>query len=178
VVVLYGLIAAGLVVSQKLVTFMKSRESAVDVRLHQYTTTWQMIRDHPLFGVGLNNSTGVKREYERASRWGIDPTAQSGDEPIHSYYLTLIAEVGLVGFACYMAFWGLVVRRLLRLSRAGLDTEISMYATALAIGIIGLGVGVLTDPFYEDGIESLLWTYAGLALVLERMNGSEAPVVA
>ena len=178
VALLYGVVAAGVIASPKLVDFMKSRESAVDVRLHQYSTTWQIIRDHPLLGVGLNNSTGVKRQYERASRWGIDPTAQSGDEPIHSYYLTLIAEVGFVGFACYMAFWVLVVRRLLRLSRARPDTELGMYATALAIAIMGLGVGVLTDPFYEDGIESLLWTYAGLALVLERLAASEAPVPA
>jgi HAMP domain-containing protein len=90
----------------------------------------------------------------------------------------LIAEVGFVGFACYLAFWVLVVRRLLRLSRARPNTELGMYATALAIAIMGLGVGVLTDPFYEDGIESLLWTYAGLALVLERLAASEAPVPA
>ena len=73
-----------------------------------------------------------------------------------------------------MAFWALMVRRLLRVSRARPDTELGVYATALAIAIMGLGVGVLTDPFFEDGIESLLWTYAGLALVLERISASEA----
>ena len=41
------------------------------------------------------------------------------------------------------------------------------------LGLIGLGVGVLTNALFEDGVETLAYFYVGVILSLER--GSAKP---
>ena len=42
----------------------------------------------------------------------------------------------------------------------------------LLLGLIGLGVGVSTNALFEDGVETLVYFYAGVILSLERRAGA------
>jgi len=171
---LYLILLGGFAFYPRLIMYMKSRTEAVYVRLYQYETALQMIRDNPFLGVGLNNGTGVKWEYEGGGSVGADPTARSSEQPIHSFYLSLLAEVGIFGFLCYLGFFAAISRKLHDLSRLARDPFIAMSASALLISVLGLGVAVLVDPLFEDPVLTLLWFYAGITVALARMEARQA----
>ncbi len=171
---LCGVILAGVFASPKLYDFMTSRYDAVEVRLRQYEVTLDMIVSNPVLGVGINNSTGVKKNSTDDSSFVRDPLRRSGEQPIHSFYLMLMAETGVVGFAFFMLFFGTTYRRALALSSGARDKSVAFAATALLICFAGLAVGILTDPLFEDYVQSLLWLYAGLVVALKRMDDAGA----
>jgi O-antigen ligase len=168
-----GVLLAGVFSFPKLYDFMTSRYDAVEVRLRQYEVTTNMILSNPVFGVGINNSTGVKKDLTEDSAYIADPLRRSGEQPIHSFYLTLMAETGLVGFLCYMGFFAFTYRDALALSRSARDREIAFAATILLICFAGIAIGVLTDPLYEDAVQTLLWLYAGIVVALKRLDQDE-----
>lgn len=178
VYVLCVIILGGVFVSPKLYDFMTSRYDAVQVRLRQYEVAKEMILSNPVFGVGINNSTGVKKDLTDDSSFVVDSLRRSGEQPIHSFYLTLMAETGLVGFLCYMGFFALTYRDALVLSCSARDREIAFAATILPICFAGLAIGVLADPLFEDFVQTLLWLYAGMVVALKRLDQDEASAAA
>lgn len=172
---LCGIILAGVFAAPKLYDFMTSRYDAVEVRLRQYEVAFDMITSNPVLGVGINNSTGVKHDLTDDSSFVRDPLRRSGEQPLHSFYLVLMAETGLVGFFLYIGFFVLVYRQALALSNAARDKRIGFAATIVLICFSGLGIGVLTDPLFEDYVQSLLWLYAGMIFALKRLDDAPPP---
>jgi O-antigen ligase len=144
----------------------------VTVRFEQYETAMSMIRANPLLGVGLNNSVVDARRYGEFSYSLIDVRNRVYETPIHSFYLTLLVEVGVVGFLLYMSMFVWVGWKAWRLARHSADPEAAFSALVLVLGLIGLGVGVLTNALFDDGVETLVYFYAGVILSLERRAGA------
>lgn len=171
-VYLLGLIIiGGIFVAPKLWEFMNNRNDAVTVRFIQYEVTAKMILSNPILGVGINNSTGIKKELTEDSSFVRDPLRRSGEQPIHSFYLSLMAETGLVGFGLYMAFFLLTYKDALQLSRSG-SPESRFFSTVVLLGLSGLAIAVLTDPLWDDPVQTLAWFYAGTVVALQRMDAS------
>jgi O-antigen ligase len=164
------IIVAGMFGTPKLWTFMNNRSDAVTVRFLQYEVTTNMILSNPILGVGINNSSGVKKDLTQDSAFVLDPLRRSGEQPIHSLYLTVMAETGLIGFALYMGFFVMTYKDATALSQRGRHPEIRFYSTILLLCFAGLAVGVLTDPLWEDPIQTLLWFYAGAVVALQKMD--------
>ena len=59
-----------------------------------------------------------------------------------------------------------------RLARHSADPEAAFSALVLVLGLIGLGVGVLTNALFDDGVQTLVYFYAGVILSLERLAGA------
>ena len=59
-----------------------------------------------------------------------------------------------------------------RLARHSADPEAAFSARGLLLGLVGLGVGVLTNPLFDDSVETLVYFYAGVILSLERRAGA------
>jgi len=57
----------------------------------------QMIKDHPLLGVGLNNFTVRMDEYGKVSGW------VRFLQPVHNVYLLVAAEIGLLGLVVFVS---------------------------------------------------------------------------
>lgn len=77
-----------------------SSDEVIQGRSTLMTIALDMVRDHPVVGVGLGNYVVRFPEYNR--RYGLPPYL--GMAP-HNLYLELTSETGLVGFG----FWGLIV---------------------------------------------------------------------
>jgi len=162
-----------LILFPKLNDYMNRKTENISVRFEQYKIANVMILANPLLGVGLNNSTGVARTYIKHSRSPVDPISLAADAPIHSFFLTLLTEIGIVGFMLYMIFFICICREAWRLSRLSRDPEIAFFATILLVIIMGLASGVLTNALFEDAIQMLLWLYAGLILAFTRMEEAD-----
>jgi hypothetical protein len=145
------------------------RQDSVTVRLEQYKTAIDMIVDNPVFGVGLNNGTGVKERYVNVSYDKYDPDTQYYLEPTHNLYLSLASEIGLIGSTLYFAFFFHVVARTWRLSNTAMDPDLRFFANAVLVAFAGLFVNSLYDPMHEDAPMTLLWMYCGIAFALSRI---------
>lgn len=109
----------------------------------------EMVKDNPIFGVGLNNFTVRMGEYGRVSGRTLFL------QPVHNIYLLIAAEIGLIGF---FVFLGL----LFSLFRLLLKTKNYLLLISLA-QIVLLG---LTDHYLWTIQQTslLFWLVVGLAV--------------
>ena len=113
---IYGLLIIGILalfiyitqsawVAQLYETSINDRAAFVEVlnllsswRLDLHTAALRMWSDFPLMGIGQGNLYRVSSTYEFS---GSALMARLGGENAHNYFLQLLAEVGLIGAACY-----------------------------------------------------------------------------
>ena len=162
-----GLIAVGAAVP-KVYEQLSVRQDSVTVRLQQYKATFDMIVDNPVFGVGLNNGTGVKERYVNVTFNEYDADTQFYLEPTHNLYLSLASEIGLIGTLLYVTFFATVIARVWRVSNTA-DPDLRFFANALLVAFAGLIVNSVYDPMHEDAVMTMLWVYCGLAFALTKM---------
>jgi probable O-glycosylation ligase (exosortase A-associated) len=72
------------------------RDASAQNRFTTWDIAWQMANERPLFGYGVRNSNKYTHKY------GADEEGRT----IHSTYLQIAADSGLVGLATYVAFLG------------------------------------------------------------------------
>ena len=159
-------------IAPKLYEQLTVRQDSVTVRMQQYKATTDMILDNPVFGVGLNNGTGVKERYANVTFNEQDPDTQFYLEPTHNVYLSLTSEIGLIGSMLYFAFFANAVSRIWRVSNCE-DPELQFFANALLVAFAGIFVNSLYDPMHEHAVMNLTWVYCGLAFALTKMSPRE-----
>jgi O-antigen ligase len=135
-----------------------------------WSATWQMIKAHPLAGVGFGGFwIGITR-YHQASG-AITP------QQAHNDYLELAASGGLIG--CALVIWFLVVW--IKSARGGLRSPDSYYRAACLgalTGIFGVAIHSFVDFGIHITINALLFlTLIVIAVQQDRLtsNGRAAP---
>lgn len=158
--------------------YYSTRTSQVPIRFVQYRTALNMIKANPILGVGLNNSAGLQRDYNPnlSSLPLNDPKKISWKAPIHNYFLSMTADIGIIGTALFLTFFAFICRESYRWTRSP-DREISLAAGAALVAIVSLWTAVLADPLYQDGTQTLLWFFSGLTFAFGRI-ASESPTPA
>jgi hypothetical protein len=152
------------------------REDSASVRFYQYEAAFKMILAKPLLGVGLNNGTGQKPNYENVTYNPYDPNTQFYLEPTHDLYLSMASEIGLVGTFLFLAFFARVGFLAWRQSRDSTDPEIRLVANAIVVVFCGVAVNCLMDPLQEYSALVLLWLYAGITLSLPEITHGQKTV--
>ncbi len=169
-IVLVMLALVGLAaVSPKLYAQFTVREESQSVRFLQYEAAARMIVAHPYLGVGLNNSTGQKREYSKLTYVPYDPDTQFFTEATHNLYLNMASEIGILGTLLFVAFFAKVTLVAWRQSRVSTDPQVKWAANAFFVVFCTIGVNGFMDPLQEYSVLVMLWLYAGITLNLPRM---------
>jgi len=133
----------------------------------------EMIGDHAVIGVGLNNFEQVMEGYDR---YGLI----FAGHPVHNLYLLVTAETGIVGaigFALSAGAIGIAALRAARLPSGLLSaTGAAVVATFIFFGTEEL----LTFSLRHDMPLAVFWLLAGLAVACVRIDlherASPAPV--
>ncbi len=145
--------------------FMMSRHKATLARFHLYKVGADMIRAHPLLGVGLNNHTVMAPYY--------DPDTYIFPMPVHNHYLFVASEVGIPGLVFFLAF--LCSATLMALRNAGSSL---VYPAVISLGIVGafaaIGTHNLVDHLSYHTNLTLVWLLAGLAAAVSRIKADES----
>jgi hypothetical protein len=165
-----GLVATVGIASPVIYVYLRTRPSNVSIRLTQFEGTLRMIVANPILGVGINNGPGSIADYT-ASTTGpaTTPTKVVYLQPIHSYFLALAAEAGLIGAAFLLGFFGSVVRLGFKLVRSP-DPDVGFYSAIAVVSIIGLGVQIAFDPLVDVPVIMLLWFFCGCIPGLARFS--------
>jgi O-antigen ligase len=129
-------------------------------RLSENISSWNMFKDHPFLGVGLNN---FKYNYQSYSRHlGLDPRRE--ERSPHSLYLEFASELGLVGLTWLVALQVVTFRGLYQARRdfiAAHKQEYADIALALGLGILSF---LITGIFLHVSHARHFWLLYAIAL--------------
>ena len=117
----------------------------IATRLVLWDISWEVFKEHPLFGVGMGDYSTEAEELLRERN--VTTTVDS-----HNIYLHLLATRGLVGFLPFVFFWFVVFRTLLR-ARDQLRSRDNFgyhYVTGVTAATAAVLVGALTENNIDD----------------------------
>jgi O-antigen ligase len=145
----------------EITTFRANPNTSIGLRLLFWKNSWQIIRRHPLVGVG----TGDFRQAYRWVNMQVSPTMVVTDNP-HNQYILVLCQFGLLGLGALLAIFFLQIREALQ-SSGGLQR------LRLALPVFFLTI-MLTESYllvYETGFFFSLFS----AVLFKRQN---SPAVA
>jgi len=133
-------------------------DSALRGRAAENAAAFAAFADQPVFGLGPGQ---FPSNYERYARKVGVEDLHATDRRAHSLYLAMLAEVGIVGTALFLAVIAAVVAPLLRVWRRSTNTADMAIAVGLLLGLAGyLVAGLFLDLAYAR----YFWLYIGLAI--------------
>lgn len=153
---------AGLCLVPALVAYMRIRPEDTVHHMQQLQQAMIIFFHHPIFGVGLNNSSMV-RPY-------LIPGGVTNEEtqlPLHSGHLLGLSETGVIGFGLYLGFFVLIAIEALRQSRSR-DVLTRTFAIAILGAYTAMGIHMTTDYMGVEAFFALLWMCAGLVVAQRR----------
>jgi O-antigen ligase len=150
-----------------------NQNGTLSVRLQIWVTTLRMLRDHPVFGAGLDSYQQVMAPY-RAS----DPRLAPQPYP-HDILLTSWTELGLLGMVTFLYLLVyLVVSAFRAFARAtGLEREL-MWGTGTAFVMLAVH-GLVDSPYWKNDLSVEFWMLAAIEVaVLRLLRAAPAPAPA
>jgi O-antigen ligase len=159
----YATMLTLLIISPTLKNYLTSRPSTLPDRLPIVEKSLNLIVGNPVLGVGLNNSTAVKKETF------VDTALEEGTQPIHNHYLVVATESGLVGLILFAGFFALIGKEAFRQMKS-LNVEIASFAIAILSTYATFSVHMLADTMFSYVPYAMLWFYAGLVVAFKRME--------
>jgi hypothetical protein len=168
-VIILGIVALAVTVAVSLpllLVYFGSRPGAFLMRFYMFEAALQGYSQHPILGVGLNNSTAAMKEGRLELRYMGIPVPPT--EPADSFYLAVLAEVGPVGFLLFFLFFGKIVMIALRAMR-----EVAIDMKPLLVGIVAGLASVATQliadiPLVGHAVSGMLWLFAALIVAIAR----------
>jgi O-antigen ligase len=136
-------------------------------RTELWGVAWEMARDHPIGGVGLNNFVLESKDYVRRPG-GLEFVELIAERPrvAHNVYLQLLAETGVVGLALFLALLFLCVRAAW-LAAGTFDARGDPELAALSRSVIvAVAAAATASLFISNGTDWRLWVLIGLGPAL------------
>ena len=140
-------------------------------RLYVWQAAWNMIRDHPLFGVGLDNFLYHYPNYMLKEAWP-EPNISHP----HNVLLDFWTRLGILGVLAMVwlqtIFWRNGVHLYRRLAPGGERTLV----LALMAGMLeGLVHGLIDNSFFLIDLAMIFWLFFALMALLQRFS-AHAPL--
>lgn len=139
------------------------------ILLHQ---TWEMLKKHPLRGVGFGHFVDAQQELQR------DPATLSGMAGgvlvEHNLFLNMAAETGLIGLAGMVAVFVLIYRRSVQLYRKLPPTASGMLSREFVV-LFWVAMGnylcsaMFRDTLWDVFANASFWALAGLIAGYNRL---------
>ncbi len=124
-------------------------------RFHFWAIALQIFFAHPIIGAGFD-AFGVA--FSRYDTWnGFFRVEQA-----HNDYLQMLADAGVLGFACVAAFVYFLFKR----SFANIRARVNSYDSSIAVGALAGCVGILIHSFFDFPLRTTANAFFFLLLVV------------
>ncbi len=171
-----ALIAAPFLIPSNVKAWAKTTHSFLETfcnldRIAFYRSAIQMIKDHPIIGVGINT---FMKAYPKYKVHDVD-IITSDYCYAHNNYLHMAGEIGLVGLAIFI--WA-IVALFFELRKVYVKEKQVSFVKNAALGI-GCGIlafllnGLTESSFYFSKIVVVFWFVAGLGASLKFIGSKE-----
>jgi len=136
---------------------MSQTESNTE-RLKTWGATIEMIKDHPVFGVGGGGYRTALERYREP--WGLRSRPHA-----HNNFLQQTAEHGLFGLAAFLAIWVVIFRSAWQAWRSGLSEPYRGWLAGSAMAVVGfLTAGLFEANFGDSEVAMAMWFMVGLVM--------------
>jgi len=160
--ILAGGLAGGLLLTQlpligpRLRHALDPGNGTFDVRGDIWVATVRMLRDHPIFGAGINAYQATMIPYRR-------PFPLLSPEPYpHNIFLTAWTELGLLGMIAFSVILGiLIVRPMRALGRAAAWQRPLLWGTGIAFVMVVVH-GLVDSPYWKNDLSLEFWLLAAV----------------
>lgn len=134
--------------------FAGREDSSNNYRINVWEAVWQMVADHPVFGIGPGNEV-FKKLYPLYARAGYDNALGA-----YSVFFEHIVEVGWVGFLGFL--WLLTIAlgyglHVLGQFRSRREPQAFWLMAAIAAGVGLLAQGLFDTVWYRPAVNTLWW---------------------
>ncbi len=149
----------------KFLTSFDLNHPTVQTRLHAWKSAFDMIKDHPVLGVGIANYEIYSWKYQTEKLERMTLATNTRVDKTHNEYLQVLSELGIIGFLLFM--W-----LLFEIGRAIFNSiskrENIFYPLAFGMGI----VAILVDSFFAFPLQFPatvvhFWIYAGIIVKID-----------
>ena len=132
-------------------------------RLHIWAATLRMLKDHPIFGAGINAYQTTMTPYRAADTYNVpEPYA-------HNIALTTWSELGLLGLAAFMYMLiALIVRPWRALARAAGVYQPVLWGVGTGFAMVAVH-GIVDSPYWKNDLSLEFWLLAALEVVALRV---------
>jgi O-antigen ligase len=139
----------------------------VESRIELNVLALDIVRDYPIFGVGINNFERRQEEYD----WSGLIFA---GHPVHNLFLLLWAEAGLVGLAGLALTFAVLVPVALRLARSRDDLLRAVGVAVAGAYLFYVVEEMLMFSLRHDVPRTTFWVLAGLTVACSRIAASQS----
>lgn len=135
-------------------------------RISMMKVAFNVIKENPLIGVGLNNYTTVMNKYDRTR----DNVSYRFPFPVHNAFLIIASESGLLALFCFLFIFFTCSRKAMLFFK-GKDRFLSLLGIGWFSGIL---TWIIHAQFKMDfaGINIALWFSLGMVVAIHRMLGT------
>ena len=136
-------------------------------RLSMQRNAVNMIKHHPIVGVGVNTFGNNYGKYRL-------PETEEGRTPdltyAHNIYLNMAGEIGLLGLAAFLWFLILLFRHGMAVYRKAKDPYINILALSLMACFIAFLINGMTETnLYFPCVVTAFWYLVGVSLSLKKL---------
>jgi len=165
---LIGICLSWFLAGDRLMDRSKNDGGSASIRPLMFSVAWNVIKDNPLLGTGLNNYTLIAPDYDN-TREAISITLPV---PVHNIYLLHAAEMGIPGAICFIWFLSIVVLKSFENSSYAQNFFDSAILKAIGVGISCSWLQGLTGMGARPSIvhTSYLAVIAGALAALSHYN--------
>ena len=141
-------------------------------RLSMYQNTLNMIRHHPLVGVGVNTFSKNYAKYKLAKVEEQFPTLDT--TYTHNMYLQMGGEIGLLGLSAFLWLLFMFFRENLRTFHSLKDGFLQTICLSLGACVIAFLVNGMTETsLYYARVSPIFWYLIGFSLALSKFAKTE-----
>jgi putative inorganic carbon (HCO3(-)) transporter len=135
-------------------------------RISIYRNALNMIRYHPLFGVGVNTFCRNYLTYKLPEPSG----AETADHMYaHNNFLHMAADIGLLGLAAFIWFLFNLFQQAIRVYRGAKDEYYRIVSLSLVACLIAFLINGLTETsLYYSRVAMIFWYLVGFSLSLNK----------
>jgi len=143
-----------------------------DDRIAVYRNSLNMIRAHPVAGVGANTFMENYRHYKENPEYRNIVTIDY--MYAHNNFLHMAAEVGLIGFGLFIWFLIALFRKALRTLKTLKDAQARMLLLGGVACLVAFLVNGLTESsLFYSRVAVIFWYLAGITLAAANFGGAK-----
>jgi len=137
-------------------------------RISVYKNSVNMIKHHPIIGVGVNTYSKNYFKYKLPE----PDDARTGDFMFaHNHFFQMAGEIGLVGLGVFLWLLFRLFKKCMHIYKSSKDEYYKILILSIAACLVAFLVNGLTEAsLYYARVAMIFWYFIGFALALERFT--------
>ena len=156
-------------------TYVTNTNDGMNGRLGIWKGAVDMIEDRPVLGWGYGwkkihyvaRDGGYLEKWDKKSYTYYYFGLGYGRVNPHNLFLQLLFEVGVIGLAAFLAFWGTVAAKAVSLRRERGSTALFLKYSVIGV-LVSYFIVTLANRFWTEGYGNLMTAFAAICVVLHK----------